>query len=131
MDRKLGRLVRFAVLSVGLLLGAAPAFPQEVRLVEGHVYSFKDASGTRYYLSSPPPGWAEDVRRLKYSYYERLESSSPARSFAGFTCRQDCSGHRAGYEWARDKGIRTPSRCGGRSQSFIEGCRAYAEGRTP
>ncbi len=41
-------------------------------------------------------------------------------------CTGDCSGHEAGYEWADDKGISDPSDCGGNSESFIEGCEAYA-----
>lgn len=44
-------------------------------------------------------------------------------------CTQDCSGHEAGFEWARDKDISDPSGCGGNSQSFIEGCEAFAEER--
>lgn len=42
------------------------------------------------------------------------------------TCTQDCSGHDAGFEWARDRGISYESECGGNSQSFIEGCQEYA-----
>jgi len=41
-------------------------------------------------------------------------------------CTGDCSGHNAGYEWAAEKGITDPSECGGKSESFIEGCEAYA-----
>jgi hypothetical protein len=48
-------------------------------------------------------------------------------SFAGDECTEDCSGHEAGYEWARDRGIDDPDDCGGNSWSFEEGCRAYAE----
>ncbi|MEQ1726241.1 MAG: hypothetical protein ABL882_09980 [Sphingopyxis sp.] len=48
-------------------------------------------------------------------------------SFEGYGCTQDCSGHEAGYAWAEEKGITDPDHCGGKSWSFIEGCRAYAE----
>lgn len=48
-------------------------------------------------------------------------------SFAGQGCTQDCGGHEAGYAWAEEKGITDPDHCGGKSWSFIEGCRAYAE----
>ena len=47
--------------------------------------------------------------------------------FAGQGCTQDCGGHEAGYAWAEEKGITDPDHCGGKSWSFIEGCRAYAE----
>lgn len=41
-------------------------------------------------------------------------------------CTDDCSGHEAGYSWAEDKGITDPDDCGGKSESFIEGCEAWA-----
>jgi hypothetical protein len=34
------------------------------------------------------------------------------------------TGHYAGYEWAEQN---SPSACGGRSQSFIEGCEEYQQ----
>jgi hypothetical protein len=48
-------------------------------------------------------------------------------TFHGFYCTVDCSGHRAGYEWAERHGIDDEAQCGGNSQSFIEGCIAYAQ----
>ncbi len=47
--------------------------------------------------------------------------------FKGSPCTEDCSGHEAGYDWASEKGITDPDDCGGNSNSFIEGCRSYAE----
>lgn len=49
------------------------------------------------------------------------------RTFAGYPCTNDCSGHEAGYEWAEENNISDPDDCDGNSESFIEGCRAYAE----
>ena len=48
-------------------------------------------------------------------------------TFGGYGCTDDCSGHEAGYAWAEENGIDDPDTCGGNSQSFEEGCRAYAE----
>jgi len=48
-------------------------------------------------------------------------------TFHGYECTEDCGGHEAGYEWAEEKGIDDPEDCGGNSDSFIEGCQAYAE----
>lgn len=48
-------------------------------------------------------------------------------TFKGYDCTDDCSGHEAGYNWAEAHDIDDPDDCGGNSQSFIEGCRAYAE----
>jgi len=42
-------------------------------------------------------------------------------------CTQDCSGHEAGWRWAQVHHINDPDRCGGNSESFIEGCRAFAQ----
>jgi hypothetical protein len=50
-----------------------------------------------------------------------------AQDFHGYECTDDCSGHEAGYEWAEENGIEDPGDCGGNSQSFIEGCMAWAE----
>ncbi len=50
-----------------------------------------------------------------------------AADFHGYPCTQDCEGHEAGYQWAEDNGITDPDDCDGNSQSFIEGCQAYAE----
>src|SRR5258708_31703006 len=54
-------------------------------------------------------------------------ASYPPLTFRGYECTVDCSGHEAGYQWAEDNGIDDPDDCGGNSESFIEGCRAYAE----
>jgi len=66
------------------------------------------------------------VGLLAYLSSERSGASS--QTFHGYACTKDCSGHRAGYEWAERKGIADPDDCGGKSLSFIEGCRAYAVG---
>lgn len=50
-----------------------------------------------------------------------------AAEFHGYPCTKDCSGHKAGYEWAQRRGITDPDECGGNSNSFIEGCRAWAQ----
>ena len=47
--------------------------------------------------------------------------------FRDHPCTEDCSGHEAGYDWADRKGIEDPDDCGGNSNSFVEGCRAWAE----
>ncbi len=48
-------------------------------------------------------------------------------TFMGYRCIADCSGHEAGYEWAEENNIDDPDDCGGNSDSFIEGCKAYAD----
>jgi hypothetical protein len=56
-----------------------------------------------------------------------LVPNAPSQEFHGYICTDDCSGHRAGYAWAERNDITDPDDCGGNSQSFIEGCEAYAE----
>ena len=48
-------------------------------------------------------------------------------TFGKYKCTSNCSGHKAGYNWAEKKNINDPSDCSGNSQSFIEGCMEYAE----
>lgn len=50
-----------------------------------------------------------------------------AEDFHGYDCTQDCSGHQAGYDWAEQNNLGDASDCGGSSQSFTEGCEAYAK----
>jgi hypothetical protein len=55
------------------------------------------------------------------------------RTFGGYACTLDCSGHRAGYQWAESHHVadadecekileRTPNRT-----SFYEGCMTYVD----
>jgi|HubBroStandDraft_5_1064220.scaffolds.fasta_scaffold520303_1 hypothetical protein len=65
--------------------------------------------------------------RKSTSKQEFAYTDSRSATFHGYDCTQDCSGHEAGYQWAEEQGIEDPEDCGGNSQSFIEGCQAYAE----
>jgi hypothetical protein len=55
------------------------------------------------------------------------------RQFGGNECIDDCSGHKAGYEWAEAKGITDPSICQSvlircpNCTSFAEGCETYTD----
>ena len=55
---------------------------------------------------------------------DRAGSYRDAHGSSG--CTEDCSGHEAGWRWARRHHVTDPDRCGGNSESFKEGCRAYA-----
>ena len=58
---------------------------------------------------------------------------SPTRTFGGYECTDNCSGHKAGYEWAEAKGITDEEQCEGilvtapNRTSFYQGCKAYVE----
>lgn len=57
--------------------------------------------------------------------YEPAEYAASAPAFEH--CTADCSGHQAGYDWAKSKEIADPDECSGNSDSFAEGCRVAAE----
>ena len=46
--------------------------------------------------------------------------------FHGYACGSDCISHQQGYSWASAHQIANPRDCRGTSESFIEGCRAFA-----
>ncbi len=58
---------------------------------------------------------------------EAVEDSTYVDAGAPYGCTEDCSGHEAGFAWARDNEVEDANDCGGNSYSFIEGCQAYAE----
>jgi hypothetical protein len=62
---------------------------------------------------------------------DRAASNQAGTTYADlgepYGCTGDCSGHEAGVAWAEENDIRDPGDCDGRSDSFIEGCQAYAE----
>ena len=50
--------------------------------------------------------------------------------YRGYPCTVDCSGHEAGYMWAKARNISKVEECPiGWSNSFWEGCKSYAEGK--
>lgn len=61
-----------------------------------------------------------------YEYQDSYEEEEDVVTSDNWDCTSDCSGHEAGYEWASDNGITDPYDCDGNSDSFIEGCEAYA-----
>ena len=79
---------------------------------------------------------AVDTSEIKggetYSAYdERRDEIDPSPGSVGdYGCTQDCSGHHAGYRWASQHSISSVDDCGGKSWSFEEGCKAYAEEQT-
>lgn len=56
-----------------------------------------------------------------------LATTAAAQTFDGYDCLDDCSGHRAGFEWARDNNVTSETECDTSSWSFVEGCRVYLQ----
>jgi len=49
------------------------------------------------------------------------------QTFGGNDCTDDCSGHKAGYDWAEQHQISDENDCSSNSQSFNEGCQTFVE----
>jgi len=75
-----------------------------------------------------------EMRRKSQEILERWQAVEDAAfyfnsqgilAFRSYPCQWDCSGHKAGYEWAEDKDIDEYADCRGNSQSFVQGCKVY------
>lgn len=85
------------------------------------------ATGFTTYLAYPRAGCEQLAVRVPTMGPAAPVAAYPRRTFRGYPCTSDCSGHDAGWKWAERQGIEDPDDCGGYSQSFIEGCEAYAQ----
>ena len=60
-------------------------------------------------------------------------SFAHAREFGGYECTDDCSGHKAGYEWAEARTVKSKATCEAilyrtpNRNSFYEGCLVYVD----
>lgn len=70
-------------------------------------------------VSEPPlPSTQRDERTLSEDH--------PYRDRHGFAkCEIDCSVHEAGYKWAALHSLHDARFCAGRTEAFVDGCRAY------
>lgn len=93
------------------------------RTVVTSVYRCVNTQRVTHYISYPRAGCSE----VQVEYQQQAAAQPPLTSYRQFPCTSDCSGHEAGYAWARSRGIDDPDDCGGNSQSFVEGCQTYAE----
>lgn len=73
----------------------------------------------------PKPSTTHTTQSTYYPTYTYVPP--PVRTFHGYLCTDDCSGHEAGYNWAMINDVDDEYDCTGYSQSFIEGCIAYVE----
>lgn len=89
------------------------------------VFRCTDSNGIPHYINYPRAGCDELLVRVTIQQSTLQPVTVPR--FQGYGCTSDCSGHTAGYQWAERNGIGSPDDCSGRSQSFVEGCMAYAE----
>lgn len=119
-----------AIALVAILLGTSCS-PQNERAKE--TVDVRMPNGTL--IRGVPKGTSRQalLKKLNDNGYDTaamlLPRAIPIQSptFLGYPCTEDCSGHQAGYDWAEENVIDDPDDCGGSSQSFYEGCVAYAE----
>lgn len=58
----------------------------------------------------------------------KKEASFPGYNFfKGSQCQTDCSGHIAGYAWAKDNELDSCGGLSGNSSSFVKGCELYID----
>lgn len=108
------------------LLAASGACEENQGINAGRTGSTIEPSATEDFLDSYD-SYEDDYHDVPASDYEYVDDFEFEPDGNSGYCTQDCSGHDAGYEWADENGITDPYDCGGNSQSFIEGCEAYAE----
>ena len=105
------------VLIFGLLVG--------LPLFLGSLGNSTDNSNKQPATSNVAPTAKPTVAPLDNAPIERTTGSYVDNNGTS-DCTDDCSGHEAGYEWARNKDVCDPEFDGGNSESFAEGVRAYA-----
>lgn len=89
--------------------------------------------------SSVPTGISEQTPSADSTDVAPTPDNPPPQSpktFAGYECTEDCSGHEAGYKWAEEHDIDNQDDCDSagdtsNSPSFAEGCKAYVNGDSP
>lgn len=64
-----------------------------------------------------------------YGQENTIDKEKTNNSFHGYECTEDCSGHEAGYEWAKEHDITQEDVDGytGNSESFKEGMQSYVD----
>lgn len=56
-----------------------------------------------------------------------VASTTGLKFYKGSRCSSNCSGHIAGYNWAKKRGITKEFGCNGKSNSFTKGCLLYID----
>lgn len=82
-----------------------------------------------YYSNKNEQETREAYANARETYIEVETEKLQNKSFSDVgdesDCIYDCSGHEAGFEWAKDNNIQNPLDCEGDSQSFVEGCESF------
>lgn len=78
----------------------------------------------------------KEIERIKYAeaknfFIEKELNELYEKEFLNISdihvCTTDCSGHIAGFEWAKSNDVWKHEKCVGYSNSFVEGCRIFVD----
>ena len=88
---------------------------------------FSGSSGSGYRYADDSPSEAEFDEDAAYDRaVDDLSYETYGSIGEPYGCTEDCEGHEAAFEWAKENEI-TDGSCDGDSDSFNEGCQAYAD----
>ena len=67
---------------------------------------------------------------ISYAIYSSIEKHDTSVAYRAMRaelsrCSSDCSGHRAGYAWAKAHNVMAVDDCNGQSLAFLNGCMSY------
>jgi hypothetical protein len=87
----------------------------------------RESGGLDYRYADETPSLTEfDEDSARDRAVDDLSYESYSSIGEPYGCTDDCSGHEAGFEWAKENSV-TDGSCFGDSASFNEGCQAYAD----
>jgi hypothetical protein len=97
------------------------------------ILAIAGAVGVILYFGNIPRQVERKDRSSSEATNETETPETNPRTFAGYECTGDCSGHEAGYAWAEEHNISDGDECDtagehSNSPSFAEGCHAYVDG---
>lgn len=121
-----GGMRRFVFLAALTMAGCSAAPPESRETTVEPQAAYSSAEHADRDLYEREVNLSGEFAGRTYDDFDEARSSA-GLSFAGYRCVGDCEGHRAGYDWAEERGISDESECGGHSWSFREGCIAYAD----
>lgn len=79
--------------------------------------------------TTTPETLANDRRSVDTTSGETTTGGDYEDAEGDADCTTDCSGHEAGWAWAKEHEVTDEAECGGNSKSFTAGCEAYARHR--
>ena len=119
------------LLSLGICLlfiaSCGPSSDKQASQHEGSNGSATDSDRQGVQSEDSDEDTLDTSEAAQQSAIDELEDQTYEDVMGSDECTEDCSGHNAGWEWAKKNEMLNPDDCSGDSESFIEGCKAYGE----